>query len=32
MGEWESAKKILWQNLWGRGGVTVTIYATYVNI
>lgn len=32
MDEWGSAKKILWQNLRGRGGVAFTIYATYVNI
>ena len=32
MGEWGSAKKILRQNLRGRGGVTFTIYTIYVKI
>ena len=32
MGEWGSTKKILWQNLRGRGGVAFTIYTIYVNI
>ena len=32
MDEWGSAKKILWQIFWGRGGAAVTIYVIYVNI